>query len=318
MPTPIKQRAGGNPTASAGDVLGRIVKVGAMRPAPLKVSLYGRAKTGKTRLLSTFPKPVLIIGPEDGTQSIKGVDGVDFYPLEDSSDVLVLVENIQRLGYLSVGVDTATALYDLILSEIIGKPIPEQKSWGMATRDQYGQAGLKLKTLLRKIIELPLHVVVTAHERNFKEDGDSDLIAPTIGSALSPSAAGWLNGAVDYICQTYIREGTTVKIQTIGSGATAKQIPMTQKTGGAEYCLRVGPHPVYQTGFRLPPGYVLPDSIVDPDFDKIMAVVEGKYGHPEVNGAPQAQAAPAAKAAVALGRPAPKAVPRAAPKPGGK
>lgn len=44
----------------------------------MKISVYGRPKTGKTRLSSTFPKPLLILGTEDGTESIKKVEGIDF------------------------------------------------------------------------------------------------------------------------------------------------------------------------------------------------------------------------------------------------
>ncbi len=31
---------------------------------------YGPPKTGKTRLACTFPKPMLLIGTEDGTKSV--------------------------------------------------------------------------------------------------------------------------------------------------------------------------------------------------------------------------------------------------------
>jgi hypothetical protein len=48
------------------------------------------------------------------------------------------------------------------------------------------------------------------------------------------------------------------------------------KTREVEYCLRTGPHPVYCTKFRLPKGNPLPESIVDPDYDKIMTIIRGQ------------------------------------------
>ena len=61
-------------------VLGRIVPVGSLKKG-IKLLAYGRGKTGKTRLFSTFPKPALLIGTEDGTNSIADVKGVDVFVL---------------------------------------------------------------------------------------------------------------------------------------------------------------------------------------------------------------------------------------------
>ena len=44
---------------------------------------------------------------------------------------------------------------------------------------------------------------------------------------------------------------------------------------GIEYCLRIGAHPIYMTGFRVPVGTVLPDMIVDPSFEKIDKLIQG-------------------------------------------
>jgi hypothetical protein len=183
-----------------------------------------------------------------------------------------LIEEIKVSDYRTIAVDTASALSDLYLAQILGlAKLPEQKSWGMADRQQYAQQGLQLKTFLRMLLDLQQNIVITAHERNFNDEGGSDLIFPTVGSALSPSVAGWLNGAVDYVCQTFIREGFTTQTMTVGK----EKIETQTKTGKAEYCLRIGPHPVYQTGFRLPPGYELPDVIVNPTFDKINKIIQG-------------------------------------------
>lgn len=279
---PLQQKTTPPIKTGKGGILDRIRPVTQVDSGGLKISLYGRAKTGKTRLIGTFPKPCLILGGEDGTRSIRTVpdvyfikivlkkpnDGTDNYCLLD--ELPGLIDSLKESEYASVAMDTAVALYDLYMCDIMDlSELPAQKSWGMATRDQYGTAGLKTKETLRRLLNLHQHVVITAHERNFNEEGGSELIAPTIGPSLSPSVAGWLNGAVEYICQTFIREevkevATAVKGQTI-----------MQATGKKEYCLRTGPHSVYMTGFRLPPGITLPESIVDPSFDKINRLVQG-------------------------------------------
>lgn len=261
----------------------------------MRTTLYGRGKTGKTRLAATFPKPLLFIGTEDGTKSIctkrKEVEKLkcgavvqklfvgttdietDFIRLTATSQLDEVVEII-KARYASTAVDTAGGLQDLILKEVLGiDEIPVQKSWGLTTRENWGIIGMQTKERLRALLTLSeshgKHICVIAHERNFNDEGaQNDMIFPTVGAALTPSVVGWLNGACDYICQTFLRE--QVKQSTAGAG-----IIMNTKTGVNEYCLRIGPHPVFMTGFRLAPGREIPDVIVDPAFDKIWKLING-------------------------------------------
>lgn len=242
----------------------------------LHMSLYGRSKTGKTRLVSTFEKPVLIIGAEDGTKSISTVKGVDFVRIRHSEQVGELLEGVNDRGYATVAIDTVSRLADQILMELLGlDQIPEQKSWGLATREQYMQQGTQLRVLMRLALDLEQHVVMVAHERNFNEDtAHSDLLLPSIGSALPPQVTNWLNGAVDYICNTFIREQTITKLI---KGPGGKQLKQTKPTGKAEFCLRVGPSPTFMTGFRVPEGQELPDVLVNPTFTDLEKLVKGTY-----------------------------------------
>lgn len=278
MPVIRKQTPTSTPT-NRSSVWDRVESVKQVDSGGIRMSLYGRSKTGKTRFISTFPKPILIIGAEDGTRSIRSVDGVQFVLIENSREVSELADGAVAKGFKTVAVDTASALQDMVLAEILGlKELPAQAHWGMASREQYGQCTMQMKTLLRAVLDLPCNVVITAHERNFSDEGaSSDLIMPVVGSALSPSTVNWLNGRADYICQTFIRDRVEIKTTTIGQGPKAKTIETRQKTGKAEYCMRVGAHPVYHTGFRLPTGYVLPDDITDPHYDKVMQIINGEW-----------------------------------------
>lgn len=273
-----------------GSILNRVISVEKVDKGGLKISIYGRPKTGKTRLMSSFPKPLLILGAEDGTESIRNVDGVDFIRVigdiaevpEEYKDNYVRTSELSTLipeipnKYKSVGWDTASMLYEIRLADILGlEELPTQKSWGLATRDQYGQVSLQVKTILRETLKLPINVVIVAHERNFSEEGggeSSELLTPVISSSLSPSVCRWLNGEVDYIAQCFIREETTERVSKIAG----KETTVKSRTGKSEYCLRVGPHPCFVTGFRLPTGYELPDVVVDPSYEKINRILQGK------------------------------------------
>jgi len=138
---------------------------------------------------------------------------------------------------------------------------------------------MQFKERVNKFLKLAedglLHIMVIAHERNFNDEGGQhELMTPTVGAALTPSVTGWLNGACDFICQTYIREEKVVsKLKVPGKG----EVEQVKKTGKAEYCLRIGPHPIYLTGFRVRRKIgELPECIVDPDYDKIKRIIEGR------------------------------------------
>jgi hypothetical protein len=261
----------------AGGLASRVQSVTSLPPKGMKINVYGRGKTGKTRFACTFKKKALLIGTENGTDSVRNVKGVDYVQITCGSDVDEAIEFIRTNGYKSAILDTAGGLQDLILKEVLGlDEIPVQKSWGMARQQDWGTVAVQTKERLRNLLDLAdndgVDVCVIAHERSFEDNGDGDLLFPTIGSALTPSVAGWLNGACDYVCQTFIREKYEEKRSKVG-----KKVTVTKKIveGEYDYCLRVGPHPVFMTGFRVAPGVVIPDSVSDPTYQKIRAIIDG-------------------------------------------
>lgn len=267
----------------------------------MKLLCYGRGKTGKTRLAATYPKPMLLIGIEDGTKSVATgrtekkrlrndniiysltlagkPTGIDFIKLTASSEMDELLPMLVEDGYRSTGLDHASGFQDLILKEILGlNDIPVQKSWGMTDRQTWGVVGMQFKQRMSALLDLEeragLAICIIAHERSFGDSEDaSNLMLPSIGAALTPSAAGWLNTACDYICQCFIREKYE---EQVIEGADDPNAKVRVATGKAEYCLRVGAHAIYQTGFRLPPGIELPDVITDPSYKKVAALIRGE------------------------------------------
>lgn len=256
---------------SSGNVMSRIKPVSGNFDR-IKMLLYGRSGTGKTTLFSTFPKPMLIVGIEEGCNSVHNVKGLDFVLIRNTNEILELVAN-DLSRYKSFAVDTASSLQDLVLKEILGlDQLPTQRSWGMASQQQWGQCALKTKEYMRWILSLNGNVVIAAQERNFKSDeSDNEMDIPSVGSALSPSVAGWLNPACDYIGQTLIKD----EIKKVRVKVGLKIIEREQRTGKKEYCLRVGPSGLYTTKFRLPRTVSLPEFIVDPTYEKIVELIKG-------------------------------------------
>lgn len=272
MPTVTKQSKMGGKTTG---VIGRIKPV-SLKDDGIKINLYGKSGTGKTTLACSFPKKVLIIGFEDGTKSVHNVKGVEFVLLKESAELAEVIKYVNDHDeYRTVVCDTASGLQDMVLKEILElDELPAQRSWGMAKQQQWGQCALQTKERLRSLLKLNINVIIVAQERDFNAEGNDDnLLMPYVASALSPSVVGWLNPACDYICQTFIRN--EVKQEKVKVGTKVKVLQ--RKTGKVEYCLRTYPDPVYTTKFRIPKGSVLPEVVVDPDFDKILSIIKGEY-----------------------------------------
>jgi hypothetical protein len=270
--------------STEGGVLSRIRNIEASGENRMKVSLFGMPKTGKTRLACTFPKPLLIIGSEDGTASVVGTKGVQFIRLRECAEISELIDGPIKEGvYKTVVLDNGTKLRDMRIAEILGlSETPVQKGWGFARREQWGECANSLKQLLRPLVDLPdtmdLNVVIIAHEGSISgsdedSNGASDVIRPAVSSMLGKSLCLWVNGWADYMGQTFIREVE----ETVNASVGGQTKSMTRRTGKKEYCLRIGAHDIYTTSFRLPPSLANPpEVIVNPTYEKIKTLIQGK------------------------------------------
>lgn len=259
-----------------GSVLSRIAPV-SFNEKKDATCIYGISGTGKTTLACTYPKPLLLIGAEDGTRSVHSVKGVDFIRLKNSGELPEVIAHVRSSGkYKAVVLDTCTSLQAMIMAEILGmEELPVQLSWGLATRDQWGQSAMKTKEFLRHTLKLSedniCHSIILAQERAFGEGGDSELIAPKVMASLTGSTVGWLNPACDYIVQTFLKKQTIKKEVKIAGKVNIQNVD----TGKVDYCLRTRPHELYLIKFRVPKGKEPPEYIIDPDYDKLDKLVRG-------------------------------------------
>lgn len=268
-----------------GGVLSRIAPMGFNDDEGIKINLYGRSGTGKTTLWSTFPGKILAVITSGGARpgELRSVDTaanrkkIDQVVIKDSSEIREVIEYVRENAdvYKTVVLDHATGLQDMVLKEILEiDELPAQKSWGMAKREEYAQCGQQVKEMLRAFLSLKQNVVIIAQERDFKKEDMDDMILPTIASNLMPSITGWLNPAVDYIAQTYIRQRSREVVQKVNGKEIKKRVTVE---GKVDFCLRIGPDPVFTIKFRMPKGDSNQDVgvIVDPSYDKIMKIIKG-------------------------------------------
>jgi hypothetical protein len=277
VPSPKKQTVI-KTKKKTGTVIDRIAPVH-FEEEGVKLNIYGMSGSGKTTFWSTFPKPILAIicsgKGELRSLSLETRKVVEAVELENSDEVTDLVEYLKDDGskFKTVVFDHLTRFQDLILKEVVGlDEIPEQSSWGLATQEQYGQVTMQAKERLRGLLNLKQNVILIAQQREFNVDQKSDALMPYVASALSPSLVGWLNPAVDYICQTYLAPKMVVKTKTVGG----KPVTIRERGEGVDFCLRTAPNEVYTTKFRIPKGSKLPDRIVNPTYEKFIKLVRGE------------------------------------------
>lgn len=286
MPLVNKQSA--RPSAASNgqkpkNVLDRIGSI-EFEDQGIKILLYGQSGSGKTTCWATFPGPILSVICSGGIRpgELRSVNTAEYrkkiktVTLLESSEIKQIVEAVPSLGIKTLVLDHVSGLADLTLKEILGlEELPAQKGFGMASMAQYGQCTLQCKEYLRAMLNLTCNVVIIGQERTFggKEDGgDSDIIKPTVGVAVSPSLAGWLGPAVDYMLQLYKRP----KMERVKTKIGDKEHITERRGHGVEYCARCESHDVYMTKFRVPMGQDIPDSIVNPTYDKIMKAINGQ------------------------------------------
>lgn len=216
---------------------------------------------------------------DEGTDSIADVEGIDVFDVQSFSDFedvyWWLKKNPKK--YKTVVIDTCTQLQNMVVQEIGGekssKKGKQAGDWGSMTKRDWGEVSALLKEWLvnyRDLTKLGITVIFIAQDRTFnlsdEENENTELLAPEIGPALSPSVARTLNAAVSVVANTYIRERTIEK-EVKGKKVKKKVI---------EYCLGVGPSSLYTRKVRKPKRNELPDVIVNPEFDDLVALTRGE------------------------------------------
>ncbi len=257
----------------------------------LKVLLYGDSGTGKTTLWATFPGPILamICSGSRRPGELKSIDTPEYRKKVRPVIIRSLEHAQEELNnatgkYGAAILDHGTGLQDLAIKEHLGlDEIPiarfrkagKGEAWGLVPQADWGEINTVCLKVLRKLMDLDCHTVVVCQEKVFKgrEEMPGDIVKPVIGGAMTPGVMQWLNPSCDCVVQTFKRPKMVLVKHTIAG----KETEMWQRAPGVEYCLRTGPHDVYMTKFRVPRGHTLPECLVDPDYDKIKAVLQGEY-----------------------------------------
>lgn len=238
--------------------------------------IYGGSGTGKTTLAASFPGPVLLCDVSDrGVESVSDMAGhVMYRPIVAWQD---LEETYWYLRsnpseYKTVVIDTVSELQGKAIDTVTGWRIEDGGQPPPMSQQSWGKVSGLLSTWITHFKELNdsgIDVVFVAQERYFggNEDADPEVqIDPEIGPRIIPSVASHLEAAASVIVYTFIRR--KMSIRKIGK--------KRKEVGTIQFCLRVGPDPVYVTKIRKPKRIVLPDVLVDAEYNDLIDLIKGR------------------------------------------
>lgn len=262
------------------------VPVSSLPTDGVKFLIFGMSGTGKTTLACDFPKPLLLVRPEeveDGSRSVRTVPGVDVTPcMVDPNQLSEVVEGQRSTGkYRTIVLDGVDRLQDLVTKKHMGlHDVPVQMTYMAVPEADWNIIGITLKAHIRDLLRLTVqgtNVVLLGGERSVGEGDDRNKQrrfqsqAPHIMVSLTPSTTGWLHAICDYNVHTFTRPKT---IEVEGTVAGKKQ-KMTKQIDQQDFCLHVAAHDLYMTKFRKPKEQELPTIMVDPTFAKLEALIAG-------------------------------------------
>lgn len=219
--------------------------------------LYGKSNSGKTWVASTFPKPMLYLQiGDDGSNTIARVDGVKAIRVDSVQKLKDISKELLRdKSYKTVVVDT----FSLLVNEWTGEKVTSkgkrmtQQLWGDLKIDQEEIIKLMYK-IARKHI-----VVLTCHESTDSIEGMEDEITPDVRPSVSKGARTYLEGMANYGIHT------TKIVKEVTKGNTTKEV--------VKYAADIGPNPYYWTKLQIDPSIKVPARIINPSYDKFMAVI---------------------------------------------
>lgn len=223
--------------------------------------LWGKSGSGKTHMLSTFPKPILYLQyGDDGTGTIEDVDGIDVIVIEDQKHLENLLEEARLDDYYeTIAVDT----FSLFVNEWIDENAVQKKK--KVTMQMWGD----LKTDTEKLIKMAKTLsrykitVLTCHEATDAIEGMEDEIMPDVRPSVSKGARTYLESMANFGIHTTVIEKEVTK-----KDGTTETV--------ARHAAHIAPNPYYWTKLQKPAEIKVPKIVLNPTYDKIIKLMKGE------------------------------------------
>ena len=183
----------------------RIVGVDVASPW-VKILVYGKNGTEKTRFGATAPNVVIVDINEKGTKSARQFKGAKVFHAKKWEDITYFLWYLRAGNHLfkSVAIDNLTMLQMLCMNHVLkeaGDRDPN-KDPSVASKRDWGKVAQLLKPLVLNLRNLDMHVIFIAQERTEGDEDEPLFHMPD----MSQANRGTATGAVDIIGRTYHKE----------------------------------------------------------------------------------------------------------------
>lgn len=148
----------------------------------MKILTYGESGAGKTTLIATLPKP-LIISNEGGLLSIKGIDlpYIEIKSMADLTEVYTWLKSSEDAQkYESIAIDSLSELSEICLAEMKAELINGKPKDG---RMAYGDMAEKMRKVIRAFRDLPKHIYMSAKLDKATDEQGRILYSPKLEGA---------------------------------------------------------------------------------------------------------------------------------------
>lgn len=220
-----------------------------------KGMVFGPYGVGKTTLIETAnddsrTAPALLLGFEGGESSIadSDIDMIHIDSWETYNKAFAFLLDGKH-PYKSVLIDSITETHIFALFEILNREGGARRNPDLIEQGDYGTASVQLRRLIREFRDLPMHLFVTALDREEVDIREGTVKKP----ALSGRLADELPGILDIVA--YL---------TLGQDEDTKETVRL---------LLLQNYSKFRAKVRVPPSVHAPNEILEPTVTKLLDVL---------------------------------------------
>lgn len=211
----------------------------ASAPVPfVNVLMHGDNGTGKTHAAGTFPKPIFLsLDPGFATlRKLPNSEDIHIVRIPDPSrgdraplmqlwDVVLWLERGDH-DRETVVLDSITELHKMVLKAVMAK----KPRATVPDTDDYIEVNDKVESLARKLRDLPMNTVFTAHHKVLKKKDDVIGIRPNLSDKLSTSLGGMCDLVMHTSAHERERDGQT-RIVYVGQTVPLNGVQAKDRSG---------------------------------------------------------------------------------------
>lgn len=220
--------------------------------------LYGKPGSSKTTFINSLPGNVLILDTDKGLASVSQDERFSVAECSTWDDVLEALSYAK--DYDSIAIDHMTNVQELCYKELM-KSANSKKM----TLPMYGDANIRLKTLIDELVSLSyegknVYVICQEKSVNIEDVVDEDVPAQVIPN-LMPSLASHLTASARII-------GHTERV-------TKSKVVKGEKKVKDFYRVRLAGNPIYILKVTRKPDLAIPDTITNATWELLVGLTDG-------------------------------------------